>query len=165
MLRKGTHRLTDCMIPSQRLIQDVIPFFRRSLAHRTTSVKKIAQQSLNAIALLSKAVETRRDEALARVANGGSWNDEGEVEPYGRLLKRTGASVSTAAAMGLDGPDAAASHIFSDRPHDFTRGGPNDELAVEPATVATTTAAATTAAPAAAFDQPSSIVSDAAFDL
>lgn len=42
---------------------------------------------------------------------------------YGRLLKRTGASVSTTAAMGLEGPKAAASHIFSDRAHDYNTGG------------------------------------------
>lgn len=99
----------------------------------------------------------RRDEGLARVAAGGKWEDEGEVEPYGRLLKRTGASVSTAAAMGLDGPNAAASHIFSDRPHDFARGGPNEELTIE-------TLSASTAPVPLDIQQPT-FVSEAVLDL
>ncbi|KAK4054400.1 hypothetical protein OIV83_000894 [Microbotryomycetes sp. JL201] len=111
--------VTEC--PDWRLIVDVVPFFQRSLSYRQNSVRKIAQQSLNAISLLSQAIMARKEEAMRRVAAGGKWEDEGEVEPYGRLLKRTGASVSTTAAMGLDGFSAAASHIFSDRPHDFTK--------------------------------------------
>ncbi|KAM0791451.1 hypothetical protein ACM66B_005906 [Microbotryomycetes sp. NB124-2] len=111
--------VTEC--PDWRLIVDVVPFFQRSLSYRQNSVRKIAQQSLNAISLLSQAIMARKEEAVRRVAAGGKWEDEGEVEPYGRLLKRTGASVSTTAAMGLDGFSAAASHIFSDRPHDFTK--------------------------------------------
>lgn len=120
-------------------------------------MRNIAQQSLNAISLLSQAIEMRRDEGLARVAAGGKWEDEGEVEPYGRLLKRTGASVSTAAAMGLDGPNAAASHIFSDRPHDFARGGPNEELTIE-------TLSANTAPVPLDIKQPT-FVSEAVLDL
>lgn len=116
-----------------RLIADVVPFFQRSLNSREPAVRKIAQQSLDAITLLTQAVEQRREQGMRRVAAGGAWADEGEVEPYGRLLKRTGASVSTTAAMGLDGAKAAASHIFSDRVHDFsgaaTAGAESEELA------------------------------------
>lgn len=64
-----------------RLINDVVPFFERSLLSREASVRKIAQQSLSAIHLLTQAIESRRDQALARVAAGGAWGEEGDVEP------------------------------------------------------------------------------------
>lgn len=51
---------------------------------------------------------------------------------YGRLLKRVGASISTTAAMGFDGAEAATGHIFSDRPHDFNRGASVPEQQQQP---------------------------------
>lgn len=67
--------------PDWRLVSDVIPFFQRSLLSRQPSVRKIAAQSIDAMALLMQAVETRRVQAEQRVANGGEWTDEGDVEP------------------------------------------------------------------------------------
>lgn len=65
-----------------RLIQEVVPFFERSLSSRHAAVQKIAQQSLNVISLLREALDSRRMASEARVASGGTWESDVEVEPY-----------------------------------------------------------------------------------
>lgn len=74
--------------PDYQLIQMTVPFFTSNLVSRLLPVRNIASQSLQVISLLFDALTNR-----ARVPEGG------EVETYGRLLKRIGEVViSTAAA-------------------------------------------------------------------
>lgn len=117
-----------------------MPFFERSLGSRQVPVRKIAQQSLQVVALLFDAVEKRREASEARKVAGKSWDSEEEVETYvlvcavefvgvadsdflwgdryGRLLKRIGAIVVDAAgeegrSSGLDSL-GAASRLLTD---------------------------------------------------
>ncbi|SCV71971.1 BQ2448_4665 [Microbotryum intermedium] len=104
-----------------RLIQGVVGYFERLKTSREASIRHVATQTHSVIARLSQEVEQRRSAAESRVAAGGHWDDLGTVESFGQLLDRLGAPKEMIAAMGLSNPRDAADHIFSDRPHDWSR--------------------------------------------
>ncbi|SCZ88574.1 BZ3500_MvSof-1268-A1-R1_Chr2-1g04500 [Microbotryum saponariae] len=104
-----------------RLIQGVVGYFERLRTSREASIRHVAMQTHSVITRLSQEVEQRRSAAESRVAAGGHWDDLGTVESFGQLLERLGAPKEMIAAMGLSNPRDAADHIFSDRPHDWSR--------------------------------------------